>query len=100
MGIVQCVIRAPDASMDALCADPPYGLYVGTHSENVPPYPAILQEAARVAKPNARFVLITQEIRLLEKTLVDFPQWKLVKTWPIARRGLRPHIYLLQRSAS
>ena len=57
----------PNRTMDALCADLPFGHRIGSHEENVRLYPLILDEAARVARPGARFVLITHEVRLLEQ---------------------------------
>ncbi|MCB0086251.1 MAG: methyltransferase domain-containing protein, partial [Caldilineaceae bacterium] len=44
-------LNLPDHSVDAICADLPFGIAVGAHATNVSTYPAILQEAARVIKP-------------------------------------------------
>jgi 23S rRNA G2445 N2-methylase RlmL len=59
----------PDASVDALAADLPFGHLVGSHAENLVAYPLILREASRVARPGARFGLITHEVRLMEQLL-------------------------------
>lgn len=90
----------PDASMDALCADLPFGLAVGAHVDNVELYPALLSEAARVAKPGSRFVLMTQEVTLMETLLGQSSTWKVLDTIKVTLRGLHPRIYILQRNSS
>lgn len=87
----------PDASIDALCADLPFGHLVGTHDENLTLYPAILAEAARVARREAPFVLITHEIRLLETLLAASADWALEDTLRVALGGLHPRIFVLRR---
>jgi tRNA (guanine6-N2)-methyltransferase len=86
-----------DASVSALCADLPFGQLSGTHQANQRLYPLILQEAARVARIHARFVLITHEIRLIENVLAHDKLWSLEQTFKINLRGLHPQIYVLQR---
>lgn len=87
------------ASVDALTADLPFGNLMGSHEQNLALYPALLQEVARVAKPNAPFVLITAEVRLMESLLQESPLWKVVEIMPITLRGLHPRIFILQRTA-
>lgn len=89
----------PDASMDAICADLPFGLAVGAHVDNIELYPALLSEAARVAKPRSRFVLMTQEVTLIETLLSQSSTWKVLDNIKVTLRGLHPRIYLLQRNA-
>ncbi len=90
----------PDASIDAICADLPFGINVGDHTGNVELYPQILAEAARVAKPRSRFVLITQEVTLLDQLLEASTDWKILDCLKITLRGLHPRIYVLQRKAA
>jgi len=90
----------PDASIDAICADLPFGLAVGGHIDNVELYPQLLHEAARVAKPRSRFVLMTQEVTLLEGLLNQSNDWKLLECLKIMVRGLHPRIYVLQRKTT
>lgn len=87
-----------DASVDALCADLPFGHLVGSHQENVALYPAILAEAARVARPGALFSLISHEIKLMEDLLAQSTDWQLVSAQRIALGGLYPRIFVLQRT--
>jgi 23S rRNA G2445 N2-methylase RlmL len=84
-------------SVDALCADLPFGQLVGTHAHNRLLYPVILEEAARVIKPEARFVVITHEVRLMESILSQSPRWSTESVTMITLRGLHPRIFLLVR---
>lgn len=88
----------PDQSVDVLLADLPFGNLLGSHRDNLNLYPAVLREAARVAKPNARFVLITHEIKLIEAVLTDLSGlWQVKDSLKVTLRGLHPRIYILNR---
>jgi tRNA (guanine6-N2)-methyltransferase len=87
-------------SVDVICADLPFGHDVGSHAENIELYPALLQEAARVARPGARFVLLTHEIRLMDSLLENSPSWLAVEIIPISIAGLHPRIYILENAGS
>jgi 23S rRNA G2445 N2-methylase RlmL len=91
-------LNLPTGYVDAICADLPFGIAVGAHEQNVIDYPQILAEAARVAKPRASFVLITQEVTLLEGLLEESPSWKVIEQIKVDLRGLHPRIFVLQRS--
>lgn len=89
----------PDASVDAITADLPFGHRVGSHDDNVALYPALLREAARVAKPGARCVFITAEMRLMESALAQTPSlWLRDSTFRVGLGGLRPSIFALRRA--
>jgi 23S rRNA G2445 N2-methylase RlmL len=87
----------PDASIDALCADLPFGHLVGTHDENLTLYPAILAEAARVARREAPLILLTHEVRLMERLLADSAEWALDQMLRVTLGGLHPRIFALRR---
>ena len=86
-----------DQSIDALCADLPFGHLVGSHDENVRSYPLFLKEAGRVAKPGARFVLITHEVRLMEAILSESTDWDIEQVLTVWLGGLHPRIFVLRR---
>jgi 23S rRNA G2445 N2-methylase RlmL len=87
-----------DASVDALATDLPFGHRVGSHADNEALYPAVLSEAARVAKPGARLVTITAEMRLMDRLLRDpGSPWQLEQMLRVNLGGLRPTMYVLQR---
>ncbi len=92
----------PSATIDTLVADLPFGMLLGSARENERLYPALLAEAARVARPQARFVAITASRRLFEETLTRFAgEWKDERTLPlkVPYRGgyITPRIYVLRR---
>jgi ubiquinone/menaquinone biosynthesis C-methylase UbiE len=91
-------LALPDASIDALCADLPFGHLVGSHEDNVALYPAILREAARVARRDAPFVLITHEVRLTEALLAASPEWATDAVLRVTLGGLHPRIFVLRRT--
>jgi SAM-dependent methyltransferase len=93
-----CDIPLPDHSVPVLCADLPFGHLVGSHAENVELYPCIFREAARVAQPGARFILITHEVRLTEALLKASSEWKVEKQIRVSLGGLNPHIFALHRT--
>lgn len=85
------------ASFEVLVADLPFGQRIGSTAENVQLYPAVLREAARVAKASARFVLITHAIQLMSKLLSETSDWQCISETKVTLRGLHPRIYLLRR---
>ncbi|MDW8352221.1 MAG: methyltransferase domain-containing protein [Anaerolineae bacterium] len=91
----------PDGSVDAITADLPFGHRVGSHGDNLVLYPALLREAARVAKPGARCVLITGEVRLMEHALAPLSSvWLRGSTFRVNLGGLQPAIFELRRASS
>ena len=90
-------IPLPDCVTDAIVADLPFGTRVGSHAQNMTLYPAILREAARVAKPGARFCLLTGELRLMTELLERSPHWSVEQSLRIRLAGLVPALFVLQR---
>jgi 23S rRNA G2445 N2-methylase RlmL len=82
---------------NVLLADLPFGQLTGSHNENIRLYPETLSEAARIATPEARFIIITHEIRLMESVLAASQEWQAVSQQRITLRGLHPRIYVLTR---
>ncbi len=89
----------PAQFASVLLADFPFGNLVGSHLENVDMYPKILREAARISRPDARFVLITHEVNLILSVLQEQTSWELRKQIRVSQRGLTPLICFLQRSS-
>jgi tRNA G10 N-methylase Trm11 len=89
-----------DGTVDALTVDLPFGQLVGSHATNVELYPALLAEAARVARPGARLVAISQQVRLLERS-VDAQHWSteevLRPTLSTSGGPIKPGIYVVRR---
>jgi 23S rRNA G2445 N2-methylase RlmL len=87
-------------SVDALCADLPFGHLVGSHEQNKTLYPCLLRQAARVARRGARFSVITHEARLT-RTLLAQPEqaaaWDVEETVRVGLGEVQPHLFVLLR---
>lgn len=88
----------PTASIDVVSADLPFGHLVGSHAENLSLYPALLAEAARVACPGARCVVLSHEVRLMERLLAQQSSWQLEQMVRVDLGGLFPRIVQLRRT--
>jgi SAM-dependent methyltransferase len=89
----------PDASVSMICADLPFGQLVGSHRENQEFYPRVFAESARVARPGARLVLLTHEVRLLEHIAERFAlQWRLLEILRVRSGGMTPAVALFRRT--
>jgi tRNA (guanine6-N2)-methyltransferase len=87
-----------DGAVDALLADLPYGHRMGSHEDNAALYPAVLREAARVAVPGARLVVLTHELRLFERCLAGArPWWRPERAAQVFQKGHHPVIHVLRR---
>ena len=86
----------PTASAHRLYADLPFGRHIGSHADNVTLYPAVLQEAARLARPEAPFILLTHEVNLLRRCLNSSP-WRAARETRIHLSGLHPRLFVLAR---
>jgi predicted RNA methylase len=98
-GDATALVDVDDASFDVLCADLPWGTLVGSHEDNATLYPRVLAEAARVAAPEAPFVVLTHEVRLFERVLASdaAAPWTLERVVRVFQKGHHPRIYLLRR---
>lgn len=83
-------------SIDVIVTDPPWGDAVGSHTDNAALYPALLNEAARLAAPGARLVLLTHDLRLFERTLRAQTAWRAVEQFGVFHGGHHPRVYLLR----
>jgi 23S rRNA G2445 N2-methylase RlmL len=87
----------PAGTVDALCADLPFGHLMGSHGDNLALYPAILREAARVARRGAAFALVTYEARLTEAALRVSAEWAVAETLRIRIGTVHARIFVLRR---
>lgn len=86
------------ASISVICADLPFGQLVGSHRENEQLYPRLIGEAARVAAPGARMVLLTHEVRLLERVAAQYAEeWHVEQAVRVRSGGMAPRIFVFRR---
>lgn len=86
-----------DDSFDRLLADLPYGHRMGSHQENEALYGAVLEEAARVARPGAVLAVITHELRRFSAALAGPGDWRVEHERRVFQKGHHPHIWVLRR---
>lgn len=86
-----------DRAASALAADLPFGQRIGRHADNLSLYPAVLEESARIARPGARFAVITHEVRLTDRLLAEQSWWEVEQEIRPTLRGLHPRLYVLKR---
>lgn len=85
-------------SINVILGDLPFGQLVGTHRENLGLYPRLLSEAARVAAPMARMVLLSHELRLLDNALADLSHlWAIQQIVGVRSGGMMPRIFVCER---
>jgi 23S rRNA G2445 N2-methylase RlmL len=87
-----------DSSATVVCADLPFGQLVGSHRENEALYPRLFAEATRIAAPGARLVLLTHEVRLLERVAAQHANgWRQEEELRVRTGGMTPRVYLFRR---
>lgn len=91
-------VPLPAGAAHRLYADLPFGNLIGTHESNRQLYPRLLKEAARIAQPDAPFIVLTQEIKLLRACLAESP-WHVISERRLNLRGMRPRLFVLKRNS-
>jgi tRNA (guanine6-N2)-methyltransferase len=91
--------EAVGTGWDLLLADPPWGTLHGTHATNAEVHAGMLQAAYDVAAPGARFVVLTHEVKVMERCLRDADAlWRVRSTTKVFAKGHHPRIYVLDRT--
>jgi|HigsolmetaAR202D_1030399.scaffolds.fasta_scaffold00324_11 Predicted N6-adenine-specific DNA methylase len=89
----------PNASVDVVLSNLPFGRQVAVEGDLSANYSAILQELARILRPNGRAALLTDGGSAFMQALQTTPCLRLVAAHQISLFGAHPHIYLLRRLA-
>ena len=96
-------LSLPDASIDTITADLPFGMLQNGCGDIAMLYRSALAESARVATRNGSLVVITTRRRAM-LSAIEASHWNLANEIPVSiphRRGyIKPHIYLLRRGRS
>lgn len=86
----------PEASVDLIYIDLPFGQLIGTHHTNLTLYPAMLYEASRLLAPGGRMVVITHEIRLLRAVLEEIVTLQATDEVQVSVGGMAPLMVLIE----
>lgn len=89
----------PNASIDVVLSNLPFGRQVAVEGELSANYSAILQELARILRPNGRAVLLTDGGSAFMQALQTTACLRLTAAHQISLFGAHPHIYLVRRLA-
>ncbi|MET0788818.1 MAG: methyltransferase [Cellulomonas sp.] len=93
------LVEAAGTGYDLLLADPPWGTLHGTHATNAEVHAGMLQAAHDAAAPGARFVVLTHEIKVMERCLRDADAlWRVRSETRVFAKGHHPRIYVLDRA--
>jgi tRNA (guanine6-N2)-methyltransferase len=89
-------------SVNTLVADLPFAMLLGAANTNAELYPALIDEAARVAAPAAKLIVVTTQNQLMRAVLDrQREQWESTSTVsfkvPHQRGYINPYIYVLVR---
>lgn len=83
---------------DCIYADPPWGDKSGDHALNEDLHLLLLERAYRGAANGARLVVLTHEIRIMERCLHRTSGlWQLASQTRVFQKGHHPRIYVLTR---
>jgi tRNA (guanine6-N2)-methyltransferase len=83
---------------DCFFSDPPWGDKSGRHEDNEELHTLLLERCHRVAAGGARLVVLTHEVRIMERCLRRAEaQWHLKSQHRIFQKGHHPRIYVLRR---
>lgn len=89
----------PEASVDTVCADLPWGETHGSRETNAKLYGQVFTEAHRVCRPGARMVVLTQDTLALKSILAQSRRyWHLEDERTFVQRGFRPVCHVFRRA--
>lgn len=83
---------------DALTADAPWGDAVGAHALNRKLYPRLLTAAAALARPRAKFCVLSHEVKLLRSVVAAQSEWRVERELQVAHGGHNPLLLLLAKA--
>ncbi|RHA38416.1 methyltransferase domain-containing protein [Cellulomonas rhizosphaerae] len=98
--LITADIRDPqlEGGYDLLLADPPWGTLHGSHATNAELHADLLRAAHRLAAPGARLVVLTHEIKVMDRCLRETDQWTTREVTRVFAKGHHPRIYVLDRA--
>ena len=92
-------LAAVPGAFDLLLADPPWGTLHGSHETNATLHAGLLTAAYEAAAPGARLVVLTHEIKIMERAVRDADAlWHVRDQVRVFAKGHHPRIYVLDRT--
>ncbi|WP_243738194.1 RNA methyltransferase [Cellulomonas shaoxiangyii] len=88
--------RPPAA--DLVLADPPWGTLHGSHAASPALHAGLLRGAHAVTAPGARLVVLTHEVKVMERVVREAADlWAPVTTTRVFAKGHHPRVHVLRR---
>ena len=83
---------------DVVLADPPWGTLHGSHADAPRLHAGLLRAAHAVSAPGARLVVLTHEVKVMERVLrAASDQWEQRSVTRVYAKGHHPRIHVLDR---
>ncbi|WP_230684926.1 RNA methyltransferase [Cellulomonas sp. JZ18] len=86
------------AAADVVLADPPWGTLHGSHAASPALHADLLRVAHAVSAPGARLVVLTHEVKVMERVVRDAADlWRPVSVTRVFAKGHHPRVHVLRR---
>lgn len=87
---------AGDGPFDLVLVDPPWSGLHGAHAHAADVHAGVLRAARAAAAPHARCVVVTHEVKVMERCLRDAAGlWTVRQTLRVFAKGHHPRVYVL-----
>ena len=88
---------AGGTGFDLVLADPPWGSLHGSHEDAERVHAGLLRAAHEVTAPGARLVVLTHEVKVMERCVRSADGWTAAEPVRVFAKGHHPRIWVLAR---
>ena len=88
-----------DGSVNAICADFPWGRLIGKSEDLQDLYTQTISQATRVCANGCSFIVLTQENKIFESAFNKYKSyWKILTSFRVKQADYKPTLYCLRRN--
>ena len=96
--LLDVVVQPLGGAADVVLADPPWGTLHGSHADAPRLHAGLLRAAHAVTAPGARLVVLTHEVKVMERVVRDAAElWTPRSVTRVYAKGHHPRIHVLDR---